>query len=160
MQGTLEAIFPREVTNEYRGSRIAFYGYLLLMAQQAFSGIVHYFTYDSGKIQIAGMIPFEGDPSPNALIFAFGADAGAWELVMLTLWGIVLWRYRSLIPLMFVLAILKMVLGFGNLILHPISPEYFDHTPRALFVQTPALVFMVLMLFLSVRTPSGSPARS
>ena len=73
MQGAFEAIFPRVVTNEYRGSRIAFYGYLLLMAQQAFSGIVHYFTYDSGKVQIAGMIPFEGDPNPNALIFAFGA---------------------------------------------------------------------------------------
>jgi hypothetical protein len=162
MQGAFEAIFPREVNNEYRGSRIAFYGYLLLMAQQAFSGIVHYFTYDSGKVQIAGMIPFEGDPNPNALLFAFGADAGAWELVMLTLWGIVLWRYRSLIPLMFLLAIFKMLLGFGNLILHPISPEYFEHTPPALIVQTPAFALMVLMLFLSVRSPRGhaSPPRT
>jgi hypothetical protein len=155
---TLETIFPREANNDYQGSPIAFYGFLPIVAMQAFSACVHYFTYDSGKIQIAGMIPFEGTPDPSGLIFALGANAGAWELIILAIYGIVLWRYRNLIPLVFTLAIAKSLLGFGNTFLHPIDPAYFEHTPPALIVRLPRLGFEVLMLFLAVRQPTKSPA--
>ena len=105
MASALETIFPRQASNDYRGGPVPFYGFLLVIAQHAFSACVHYFTYDSGKVQIAGMIPFEGTPDPNALVFALGGNAGAWELIILMLYGIVLWRYRNLIPLMFALVI-------------------------------------------------------
>lgn len=127
-----------------------------MIAQHAFSACVHYFTYDSGKVSIAGMIPFEGTPDPNAVIFAFGANAGAWELIILMLYGIVLWRYRNLIPLMFALVIAISLLRYGNGILHPIGPEYFEHTPPAWIVALPKLLFAVLMLFLCVRQPQGA----
>lgn len=155
---TLETIFPREASNDYRGSRIALYGFLPVVAIQTFSACVHYFTYDSGKVQIAGMIPFDGTPDPSGLIFALGANAGAWELIILAIYGVVLWRYRNLIPLMFALAIAKSLLGFGNTCLHPIDPAYFEHTPPALIVRLPRLGFELLMLLLAVRQPAKSPA--
>lgn len=157
MTGTLETIFPPQASNDYRGGKLAFYGFLLVIAQHAFSACVHYFTYDSGKVQIAGMIPFEGTPDPNALLFAFGGNSGAWELIILMLYGIVLWRYRNLIPLMFALVIAISLLRYGNGILHPIGPEYFEHTPPALIAARPKLLFGVLMLFLSVRQSMRSP---
>ncbi len=158
MATTLETIFPRDANNDYRGGRLAFYVYFLVIAQQAFSAIVHYFTHDSGKVQIAGMIPFEGTPDPDALIFALGANAGAWELIVLAVYGVVLWRYRNLIPLMFALVLAKSLLGFGSGILHPIGPEYFEHTPPAMIAALPMLLFTVVMLFLSVRQPARRPA--
>ena len=160
MGNVLETIFPQAANNDYRGSAVAFYGFLLVIAQQAFSACVHYFTYDSGKVQIAGMIPFEGTPDPDALIFALGANAGAWELIVLTVYGVVLWRYRNLIPLMFALVLAKSLLGFGNGILHPIGPEYFEHTPPAMIVELPMLLFAVVMLFLSMRQPARRPAHA
>ncbi len=158
MANAIETIFPRQANNDYRGGNIPCYGFLLLIAQHTFSACVHYFTYDSGKVQIGGMIPFEGTPDPNALIFAFGGNAGAWELIILALYGIVLWRYRNLIPLMFVVLIAINLLRYGNSILHPVGLEYFEHTPPALIAALPKLLFGVLMLFLSVRHSTRSAA--
>jgi len=92
MASALETIFPREANNDYRGSRLAFYAYFLVIAQQAFNAFVHYFTHDSGKVQIAGMVHFEGDPDPNEMVWAMGASAGLWELIILGLFIVVLWR--------------------------------------------------------------------
>ena len=156
MGNALEAIFPRQANNDYRGGAVAFYGFLLVIAQHAFSAIVHYFTYDSGKLQIAGMIPFEGTPDPDAMVFAMGGNAGSWELIILMLYGLVLWRYRNLIPLMFVVVISISLLRYGNGILHPIGPEYFEHTPPARIAHLPRLLFGIVMLFLTVRRTTNA----
>ena len=158
MTNILETIFPREANNDYQGSPIAFYGFLPIVAMQAFSACVHYFTYDSGKVQIAGMIPFEGTPDPDAMVFAMGGNAGSWELIILMLYGLVLWRYRNLIPLMFVVVISISLLRYGNGILHPIGPEYFEHTPPARIAALPRILFDGVMLLLAVRQSSRTPA--
>jgi len=80
MATALEAIFPRQANNDYRGGTVALYGFLVVIATHAFSAVVHYFTYDSGKVRIAGMIPFEGTPDPDALICSTGSCCGATEI--------------------------------------------------------------------------------
>ena len=160
MASVLETIFPRQANNDYRGGAVPLGGFLLLAAQHAFSAFVHYFTHDSGKVSIAGMIHFEGNPDPNRVIWAMGANAGMWELIILMLYGLVLWRYRNLIPLMFVLSIVQCVLVYGLLIMHPLGPEYFEHTPPAKVVLLPKLLFDELMLFLAVRGSTGSAVRA
>ncbi len=156
MTNALETIFPRQANNDYQGGTVPFYGFLLVIAQHAFSAFVHYFKHDSGKVSIAGMIHFEGTPDPNEMVWAMGANAGMWELIILMLYGLVLWRYRNLIPLMFAVVIAISVLRYGNGIIHPIGPEYFEHTPPALIAALPMLLFAVLMLFLCVRQPQGA----
>ncbi len=158
MASTLETIFPREANNDYRGGRLAFYVYFLVVAQQAFSAIVHYFTHDSGKVQIAGMVHFEGDPDPNEMVWAMGASAGLWELIILGLFIVVLWRYRNLIPLMYVVVILEVVLSFGVTTMHAIGPEYFTSTPPAKIAFLPKLVLGVVMLAITVRNSKGVEA--
>ncbi len=157
MASALEAIFPRQASNDYRGGLVPFYGYLLFVAQHAFSACVHYFKHDSGKVSIAGMVHFEGTPDPNEMVWAMGANAGMWELIILMIYGLVLWRYRNLIPLMFALGIAASVLGFARGMVYPLGPEYFEHTPPAWIVAVPKLLFRVLMLFLAVRRSTRSP---
>ena len=41
MTPALETIFPRQANNDYRGGAVPFYGFLLLIAQHAFSACVH-----------------------------------------------------------------------------------------------------------------------
>ncbi len=156
MANALETIFPRQASNDYRGGTVPFYGFLLVIAQHAFSSFVHYFTYDSGKVSIAGMVHFEGTPDPNEMVWAMGANAGKWELIVLVLYGLVLWRYRNLIPLMFAFLIMEHVLGYGGSLMHPLGPEYFEHTPPALLVRLPILLFGVLMLFLAMHQSRGA----
>ncbi len=158
MSTLLERVFPRAANNDYRGSTVAFYGFVLVIAQQAFSATVHYFTHDSGKVQIAGMIHFEGDPDPNEMVWAMGASAGLWELIILGLFIVVLWRYRNLIPLMYVVVILEMVLSYGVTTMHPIGPEYFTSTPPAKIALLPKLVIGVVMLAITVRNSKGAEA--
>ncbi len=160
MASALEAIFPRQANNDYRGGPVPFYGFLLLVAQHAFSAFVHYFTHDSGKVSIGGMVHFEGTPDPNEMVWAMGANAGMWELIILMLYGLVLWRYRNLIPLMFAFLIAEGVLSYGVSIMHPLGPEYFEHTPPARFALLPKLLFGVLMLFFAVRRSTRSPVHA
>ena len=158
MASTLETIFPNEANNDYRGGKLALYVYFFVIAQQAFSSIVHYFTHDSGKVQIAGMIHFEGDPDPNEMVWAMGASAGLSELIILGLFVVVLWRYRSLIPLMYVVVILEGVLKIGVTTMHPIGPEYFTGTPPAKIALYPKLLLGVVMLAITVRNSKSARA--
>jgi hypothetical protein len=151
MASSIETIFPREANNDYRGGKVPFYVYFFVIAQQAFSAIVHYFTYDSGKVQIGGMIRFQGDPDPNEMVWAMGARAGLWELIVLGLFLVVLWRYRNLIPLMYLVVVVEQVLSYGMGAMRPIGPEYFTHTPPAIIAKLPKLVIALVMLILTVR---------
>jgi len=151
MASTLEPLFPRQANNDYRGGKLPLYVYYLVIAQQAFSSVVHYFTHDSGKVRIAGMIHFEGEPDPNEMVWAIGAVAGVSELIILGLFLVVLWRYRNLIPLMFLVVVLEGILRYGVTVMHPIGPEYFVGTPPAKVALLPKLFVGAVMLVVSVR---------
>lgn len=151
MTSVLEALLPRQANNDYRGGRVPFYGFCLLFAQSIFSSTVHLLTPDSGKNSIGGMIRFEGTPDPNEAIYAIGSVSGANEMLLVLLFALVLWRYRNLIPLMFVFVIGEKLLRLLVRTLHPLGPEYFEHTPPAVLAWLPVLLFSALMLFLSIR---------
>ena len=124
--------------------------------QKLFSSTVHLWKHDSGKNSIGGMIRFEGIPDPNAVIYAFGALAGAYETQFVLLWILVFWRYRNLIPLMFGFVLLEMLLRVVVRTLHPLGPEYFEHTPPATIALVPIFLFAALMLFLAIRQSAAT----
>ena len=74
----IDVVLPREVTNEYHGGPIPFYGFCLLFAMQIFSSTVHLLKADSGVNSIASIIvfPFEGPADPNNVIYLFSAVGG------------------------------------------------------------------------------------
>lgn len=139
------------MTNEYRGGPIPFYGFCLLAAVMLFRSTVHFLKDDSGVNSIASIILFEGKPDPNNIVYMFSAIAGLHQLLFVMLYGLVLWRYRSLIPLMFAFKIVEQCLAPIILIMHPLTAEYYERTPPGKLGATPLLVFAIVMLFLAVR---------
>ena len=159
MASVLDAIVPRRANNDYRGGAIAFYGFCLLVAERTFSATVHFLTPDGGKNSIASIIVFEGDPDPNPIIYMFASIAGMHEMLFVFLFGLVLWRYRSLIPLMLALMFVWMLFGVVLTTMHPLTPEYFERTPPAMLVRVPKFLLIGGLLFLAVRNSAqGEPA--
>ena len=157
MSSVLEILLPKQANNDYRGGAIPFYGFCLLLAQKVFSSSVHLLKHDSGKNSIGGMIRFEGMPDPNEAIYAIGSVSGANEMLLVLLFVLVLWRYRNLIPLMFGFVVVEMLLRLVVRTLHPLGPDYFEHTPPATLAWLPILLFSALMLFLSIHRSTKHP---
>lgn len=151
MSSALEVILPAEANNDYRSGAVVFYGFCLAVAVMLFRSTVHFLAPDSGVNSIASIIRFEGDPDPNNLIYLFSANGGTVQMLWVILCGIVLWRYRNLIPLMFAFLVVESCFGFVVSTLHPLDPIYYEHTPPGKLGAVPKLAFAVTMLFLAVR---------
>ena len=151
MTSTIDAILPRQANNDYRSGAVPFYGFCLLTAASLFSSTVHFLKDDSGVNSIASIIVFEGSPDPNNLIYLFSALGGLQQMLFVMLYGVVLWRYRNLIPLMFAFMVVESCFGFVVGTLHPLDPLYYEHTPPGKLAKIPKLLFSSLMLFLTVR---------
>ena len=148
----IDVVLPRKVTNEYRGGAIPFWGFCLLFAGQIFSSTMHLLKADSGVNSIATIIvfPFEGPADPNNIIYLFSAVGGVSQMMFTLLYALVLWRYRSLIPLMLGFMLLEALLGIVVTTLHPLTPEYFERTPPALTLRLPKLILVPTLLFMAI----------
>ena len=144
----LEKMFPKQLNNDYAGSLIARWVFVLLTAVTLVRSLIHMFSPDGGAQSIA-TIPLD----------SFTSDGAAAVILTFSLWGlsqfligiiyiVVLWRYQALIPFMYLLIIIeysmRIVLGF----LKPI--ETAGTAPGAIgnFIIVP---FTAIMLFLSLR---------
>ena len=151
MISALDVILPRQANNDYRGGAVPFYAFCLLTAGMLFRSTVHFLKGDSGVNSIASILVFEGTPAPNTVIYMFSAVGGLHQMLFVMLYGLVFWRYRNLIPLMFAFMVVENCFGFVVTFLHPLTPEYYEHTPPAMLARVPVLVFNAVMLFLAVR---------
>jgi hypothetical protein len=111
----LERLFPTNKTNTYRGNPIAQWVFVLLTVATIARSLVHMFSSDGGAQSIA-TIPLDSFTANGAdaviLIFALW---GLSQLIIGIVYGIVLWRYQALIPLMYLFMIfeyrMRIVLG-------------------------------------------------
>lgn len=107
----LERLFPQNKTNTYRGNPIAKWVFDLLTIVTIARSLVHMFSSDSGAQSIA-TIPLDSFTANGAdaviLIFALW---GLSQLLIGIVYGIVLWRYQALIPLMIFEYGMRIVLG-------------------------------------------------
>ena len=151
MPSTLDVIIPRQANNDYRGGDAAFYGFCLVTALMLFRATVHFLKPDSGVNSIASIMVFEGSPDPNNIIYMFSAIGGMHQMLWVMFYGLVLSRYRNLIPLMFAFMVVEGFFGFIVGAIHPLTPEYFAHTPPGKLASVPKLMFCAVMLFVAVR---------
>jgi hypothetical protein len=154
----LERLLPREASNDYRGSRVALYAFPLILTVMLGRGLIHFFKGDSGVNSIATIHVFTGDPDPNRVIYMFSALWGSQQLIMVMVYGIVLLRYRNLLPLMYVILIVEV--GFRLIVgsIHPLGDEYYARTPPGKFGNLPLFAVATVMLFLSLRRTRAEPS--
>lgn len=147
----LQKLLPPTANNDYRGSRIAFF--CLCAFGVLFTGrsLIHYFKEDGGANSIASIITFPGTPDPDTVIYLIFSMWGGQQLVTVAILGVVLWRYRSLIPFMFLMIVAEQLLRIGAGLLHPLTPDYFEHRPPGGIANLPLLLIAAVMLVLSLR---------
>jgi hypothetical protein len=144
----LERLFPQNKTNTYRGNPIAKWVFVLLTIVTIARSLVHMFSSDGGAQSIAN-IPLDSFTANGAdaviLIFALW---GLSQLLTGIVYGIVLWRYQALIPLMYVL----MIFEYGmRIVLGEINPIKTTDTAPGAIGNYIIMPLAVIMLVLSLR---------
>jgi len=144
----LERLFPQNKTNTYQGNPIAKWVFVLLTLVTITRSLVHMFSSDGGAQSIA-TIPLDSFTANGAdaviLIFALW---GLSQLLIGIIYGIVLWRYQALIPLMYLL----MIFEYGmRIVLGAIKPIETTGTPPGAIGDYIIIPLAIIMLILSLR---------
>lgn len=112
----LEILFPKNISNHYHGKSIAKWLFVAMTVMTVGRSLAHIFLPDGGAQSIA-TIPLDAFTSEaSAVIIGLFAQWGLTQLMFGLLYLIVLWRYQSLIPLMWLFIFFewsgRLLLGF------------------------------------------------
>ena len=144
MKRIFEILLPVKADNSIHGWKLPFYLFILIAAIGTVRSFIQILSPDGGAGSIAGMnLAVSGS---NEVIFAF-ALWGAEQLIYALLQWIVILRYRSLVPLMWLVQFLETL---GRMLIGRIKPVTFAHTPPGAYQNYIYLALAVLMLALSL----------
>ena len=113
----LDGLLPRRLDNEYQGSRSALWLFGLVVAMKSAQSLAIILNgYPTARD--ADGIPLDSfTPAAAQTVVAVFAQGSLWRLFFCLLCGLILYRYRNAVPLMFALLALnylaaQLVLGF------------------------------------------------
>ena len=149
----IDKILPSAANNNYLGNRIALFGLIFTTCLMTWRSFVHLLFQDAGLNSVGSFIIFEGIPDPNQMIYMLGSVWGLQQLIFCLVNISVLFRYRNLIPLMYILWLVEwltrpLVVG----LLHPLGEQYFTGATPGIVGAPFAVGFLILMLILSLKT--------
>ena len=115
----LSTVLPQP-NNNYLGSKISLYYLVLLACMFTFRGCVHYFAPDGGSGMIAG-IPLDTYPegAVQAIITGFGVY-GKYHLAEAVLAWLIVFRWRTLIPIFLFFVAINQLLGIILITVKPL----------------------------------------
>jgi hypothetical protein len=152
----LEALLPRRLDNEYRGSRLALWLFGLVVAMksaQSLAIILNGYPTASG----ADGIPLDSfTPEAAQTVVAVFAQGSLWRLFFCLACALVLLRYRTAVPLMFALLALNYLTAQLVFVLEPLPRA---GAPVGPLVNLTLFVLMLVGLGLSLWRRGGSGAR-
>jgi hypothetical protein len=140
----LNKIFPKQADNNYTGSKMALWLFLLIALVGVVRSCIHIFSADGGAGSIAGM-----DLSVNGadgIIFAFSLWGSA-QLLYAFIQLLVFFRYKTLIPFMYMLIVLEALL---RMLVGQLKPVHFTHTPPGAYANYIILPIGIIMFFLAL----------
>lgn len=144
----LSRLFPRQSSNDYRGARSALALYVLfLLLKLAMS--VNSLVFTRTVVTQADGIPIDsyGAGGAQAVLSLFALLS--WGQLMLAIVAIVvLIRYRTLVPLMFLILLIEHIGRCVLLMLFPIDRP--DGTPVGFYINIGIAVVLLLGLLLSL----------
>jgi hypothetical protein len=144
MKTIFEIILPAKIDNTIRGTKIPFYIFALYAILSAVRSCIHLLSPDGGAGSIAGMdLAVEG---ADGIIFAF-ALWGSSQLLFAIIQLLVVFRYRSLVPFMWLMLILEVLL---RQLVGMMKPVAFAHTPPGAIGNQLVLPLAALILTWSV----------
>lgn len=152
----LNRIFPDQIDNHYRGHKFALWLFYPITFMNLAIDLVAIFTSDGGA-QSADGIPLDtfGAGGAQAVIFVV-ALLGLSGLLLGLLFVLALFRYRAMIPLMYVLLVVDYLGHKGIGLMKPIVRV---GTPSGGFVGVALFALTVIGLVLSLRGRDYLPRR-
>jgi hypothetical protein len=99
----LNKLFPESANNDFRGYKIALWGFIAFTLLMTWRSIIHMLFEQYGFHEIANFTMIAGDPDPMILIYRFFSLWGFAQLIFCFVCWVVIFRYRALIPLMYLL---------------------------------------------------------
>ena len=103
----LDRLFPKRIDNDFRGHPVALWVFFPITIVTIGRSLVHMFFADGGAQSIA-TIPLDAmTPNGAAVVVLIFALWGLSQLLLGLFYVAVLWRYRALLPLMYLLLILE-----------------------------------------------------
>lgn len=99
----LNKIFPATADNHFKGYKISLWGFIAFMILMTWRSIIHMLFEQHGVHEIANFSVISGDPDPMLVIYRFFSLWGFAQLIFCLVCWVVIFRYRSLIPFMYLL---------------------------------------------------------
>ena len=144
MKNMFKTLLPSQINNTLHGWQLPFYGFTLYAIISTVRSFIHLLAPDGGASSIAGIdLSVAG---ANGIIFAFGLW-GSSQLLFAIIQLLVVFRYRSLIPFMWLMLILEVLL---RELVGKMKPVTFAHTPPGAIGNEIILPLAALMVALSV----------
>ena len=148
MTSIVDFFLPSVANNTVRGTKIPSYLFALIAILSTVRSCIHVLAPDGGAGSIAGLdLNVAGAP---AIIFSF-ALWGTAQLVYAFIQLAVAFRYRALVPPMYLLLIVETLL---RMLVGHIKPVTFAHTPPGAignYVLLPLAALMLIWGFVSSR---------
>jgi hypothetical protein len=153
----ISALLPQFADNTVRGFKLPSYVFAVLAIVSTVRSCIHLLAPDGGAGRIAGMDL--SVPGADAIIFAFALWGGS-QLIYAVIQLAVAFRYRSLVPFMYLLLILETLL---RMLVGSMKPVHFAHTPPGAIgnlVILPLATLMLVLCFWPARLGSRRSALS
>jgi len=141
MTSMFEKILPGQINNEYNGYKVSEIAFLIIAIISVARSLLHIFLPDGGAESIATIdLNIEG---ANVIVSMF-ALWGLSQILMATFYLIVYFRYKNLIPLMYIFIIMEYATRIGIGLLKPI--ETMGIAPGAIgnFIIVPLAVILFI----------------
>ncbi len=137
-------VFPKQLDNSFRGNRIAVVVFALITVFTLVRSCIHIFAPDGGASTIAGInTSVEGGSN----IISMFALWGLAQLLMGLVYVVVFFRYKSLIPFMYILIIIEYS---GRVLIGIVKPLIVSHTPPGAigdYILIPLAIMMLILCF-------------
>ena len=152
MASVFTTLLPRQITNTFPGQKIALYVFVPLTLMLIVRSCIHLVAPDGGAQSIA-TIPLDTySEGATANIVAIFSQWGLSQLLLAGLFLLALGRYRSLIPLFYLIFVLEQSGRIGVGLVKPIATL---ETAKGAAGNLPLLAIALVMLVLSL-IPSKS----
>jgi hypothetical protein len=148
-----ERLFPKTIDNHFPGHKIALWLLYPITLMTIARSLIHMFRSDGGAQSIA-TIPLDSFTAAGSTsLIAIFAQWGLSQLLMGGLFALVLFRYRSMIPLMYLLILIEYA---GRIGIGAMKPIVTIGTPPGGPGSTVMVGIAMICLFLSMRGASGA----
>ncbi|MEO0882667.1 MAG: hypothetical protein AAFY34_08015 [Pseudomonadota bacterium] len=157
MKSLLEKLLPKTVDNNFPGKKLAFYALVPLTLLSVVRSCIHLLAPDGGAQSIASIPLDQYSGGASANIIAIFSQWGLSQLLLAAIYVLVLFRYRSLIPLCYAILICS---AFGRFVIGELKPIETPTTAPGEAGNLPFLAMGVVLLVISLipaTTEKGNP---